>query len=282
MILFWLLAVLSDADLCKPVVEPPSIEVDPHSMEINVSRSYGIPWVVCAQEKGARAPVLRVTAKDGSGAHVLLEKTLDLRDSLRHATDSFSVRTDGCEDVAPNRRDPSAVLQGPVGNRHWYNRRVIEVELVAEGALLPLAFKAETEVFCRACSDGDRISMSYYVNDFDKNTTRMILSVDKARYECAKGGGRMVLRRFWADPAADEWAALQPYEVVDNMQDRLKPEKGEMSLEVIAPSHLFCKAGKQNLFELVGVDEYAGIILHNYGPSDAIHRGSIEFLKCGK
>jgi hypothetical protein len=282
MILFWLLAALSDVDLCKPVVEPPLIEVDPRSMEIKISRSYGIPWVVCAQEKGAPAPVLRVTAKDGSGNHVLFDKAIELRDSLRHDTDSFSARAEGCADVAPNHRDATAVLQGPVGNRHWYNRRTVDVELVAEGGLAPLAFKAQTEVFCRACSDGDRISMSYYINDFDKNTARMILSVDKARYECAKGGGRMTLRRFWKDPAVDEWAPLQPYEVVDNMQDRLKPEKGEMTLEVIEASHHFCKAGKQNLFELVGIDEYAGIIRHNYGPSDAIHRGGIEFLKCGK
>jgi hypothetical protein len=264
------------------VVEAPLVEIDPRSMELDISRSYGIPWVVCAQEKGAPAPVLRVTAQDVSGKHVLLEKTIDLRNSLRHSTDSFSARADGCADMAPNRRDPAAVLLGPAGNRHWYNRRVVVVELLAEGALAPLGFKTETEVFCRACSDNERISMSYYINDFDKHTARMILSVDKARYECAKGGGRMVLRRFWKDPGTEEWAPLTPYEVEDDIEDRLKPDKGQMSLEVIEPSQHFCKAGKENLFELLGIDEYAGLIRHNYGPSDAIYRSGIEFLKCGK
>jgi hypothetical protein len=278
--LFWLLTALLGSDPCAPVVEPPSVAVDPRSMEISVSRTYGIPWAVCAQEKGAKAPVLRVTARDGAGNHVLLEKTIELGESLRDATRNFSASARACEDEAPNRRDPTAVLQGPVGSRHWYNRRTVEIELIAEGALAPLAFKAQTEVFCRACSDRDTVSFSYYMNDFDKNTARMVVSLDKARYECAKGGGRMALRRFWSEPNTEEWTPLRPYEVVDNLQDKLKPDGDKMTYQSIESSARFCKAGKSHLFELLGSDEYATIMRRNYGPSDAIHRSGIEFLRC--
>jgi len=48
----------------------------------------------------------------------------------------------------------------------------------------------------------------------------------------------------------------------------------------IEPAAHFCKQNKSNLFELVGVDEYANIIRHNYGPSNAIYRNGIEFLQC--
>jgi hypothetical protein len=278
--LFWLLTALLGGDPCAPAVEPPKVAVDARSMEISISRSYGIPWAVCAQEKGAKPPVLRVTAKDGAGNHVLLEKAVELGESLRDATRSFSATARGCEDAAPNRRDASAVLQGPVGSRHWYNRRIIEIELLAEGPLAPLAFRAQTEVFCRACSDGDTVSFSYYINDFDKHTARMVVSLDKARYECAKGGGRMTLRRFWTEPDAEPWAPLRPYEVVDNLQDRLKPEGETMTYQSIEPAARFCKAGKSHLFEVVGTDEYATIMRRNYGPSDAIHRSGVEFLRC--
>jgi hypothetical protein len=278
--LFWLLTALLGGDPCAPSVEAPVVEVDPRSQELRISRSYGLPWAVCAQEKGGKPPVLRVTAKDGAGSHVLYEKPVELNTSLREGERSFSATVSGCEDDAPNRRDPGAVLQGAVGSRHWHNKRTVEVELIAEGAFAPLAFKQQAELYCRACSDRERISFSYYINDFDKHTARMIVSLDKARHECAKGGGRMVLRRFWAAPDADTWVPLRPYEVIDNLQDRLKPDGQSMSYEAIEPMSRFCKAGKSNVFEVVGIDEYAGIILHNYGPSDAVHRGGIEFLTC--
>ncbi|MET0286537.1 MAG: hypothetical protein ABW352_18790 [Polyangiales bacterium] len=278
--LFWLLTALLGGDPCAPSVEAPVVEVDARSQELRISRGYGLPWAVCAQEKTAKPPVLRVTARDGAGTHVLYEKPVDLSSSLRDASNHFSATVSGCDDDAPNRRDAGAVLQGAVGSRHWYNKRTVEVELIAEGALAPLAFKTQAELYCRACSDRERISFSYYINDFDKNTARMIVSLDKARFECAKGGGRMTLRRFWAPPDADTWVPLRPYEVIDNLQDRLKPDDKSMSYEAIEPMSRFCKAGKANLFEVVGIDEYSGIILHNYGPSDAVHRGGIEFLKC--
>jgi hypothetical protein len=280
MSLFWLLSAWLGGDPCSPSVEAPVVEVDPRSMEVHVSRAYGVPWAVCAQEKGGRTPQLRVTAKDDAGTHVLLEQPVDLSESLREGTSKFSATAPGCSRSAPNRRAPDAVLQGPVGERHWYNRRLIEVELVAEGAFASLAFKVQKEVFCRACSDDDTVSFSYYVNDFDKNTARMVMSLDKARFECAKGGGRMMLRRFWTAPEAEQWSPLRPYEVIDNLQDRLKPEGERMSYETTEPFARFCKAGHANLFELVGIDEYATIIRRNYGPSDAIHRGGIEFLRC--
>lgn len=278
-ILFWLLAALG-ADPCSPTVEAPVVEVDQRNMEITISRSYGIPWAICAQERGGATPLLRVTAKDGAGTHVLLEKPIELGSSLRDATNHFSVTASGCRDSVPNRRDATAVLQGPVGRRRWHNRRTVEVELVAEGAFAPLAFKAQKEVYCRACSDDDTVSSSYYINDFDKNTARLVVSLDKARYECAKGGGRMMLRRFWTEPGAEQWSPLRPYEVVDNLQDRLRPDNDTMTFQVIEPAQRFCRPGKSNLFELIGVDEYASIMLHNYGPSDAIYRNGIEFLRC--
>ncbi|HEX5657198.1 MAG TPA: hypothetical protein VFX59_08380 [Polyangiales bacterium] len=280
MSLLWLLTALLGGDPCSPFVEPPKVAVDARSMEISISRTFGIPWTVCAQEKGGKAPVLRVTAKDGAGNHVLLEKPVELGESLRDATRSFSATASGCDGTVPNRRDANALLQGPVGSRHWYNRRSIEIELSAEGPFSPLAFKTQTEVFCRACDDGDTASISYYQNDFDKNTVRLVVSLDKARFECAKGGGRMTLRRFWAEPDAEPWAPLRPYEVTDNLQDRLKPNGESMMYELIEPAARFCKAGKSQLFELIGIDEYATIMRHHYGPSDAIHRSGIEFLRC--
>jgi hypothetical protein len=278
--LFWLLAAWLGGDPCAPAVEPPEVEVDPRSMELHVSRRYGVPWAVCAREQGAPAPVLRVTARDGAGTEVLLEKPMELRESLRPGTNTFSATTATCRDTATNRRDPGAVLDGPVGERHWYNRRTIEVELVAQGAFAPLAFKVQKDVYCRACSDADTVSFSYYVNDFTKNTARMVLSVDKQRFECAKGGGRLILRRFWGEPEGETWSPLRPYEVVDQLEERLKPDGDRMSYELIEPLARFCKAGKTNLVELVGIDEYATIIHKNYGPSDAIHRSGIEFLRC--
>jgi hypothetical protein len=278
--LVWLLLSWIGGDPCAPSVEAPVVEVDPRSMEIHVVRAYGVPWAICAQEKGAKPPLLRVTARDHAGAHVLLEKPVELSESLREGTRTFSASAAGCDQMAPNQRAQDAVLEGPVGSRHWYNRRTIEVELVAEGALAPLAFKAQQEVYCRACSDDDTVSFSYYVNDFDKNTARRVMSVDAARFACAKGGGRMLLRRFWSEPDVDTWAPLRPYDVIDNLQDRLKPAGNAMSYELVEPFARFCKAGKSNLFELVGVDEYATIIRRNYGPSDAIHRAGIEFLRC--
>jgi hypothetical protein len=276
----WFLAALLGADPCSPSVEEPVVSVDQRSMEITIARTYGIPWAICAQEKGGKAPVLRVTAKDGTGSHVLLEKPIELSSSLRDATTHFSATAAGCRDTVPNRRDATAVLQGPVGNRHWFNRRTVEVELVAEGPLAPLAFKTQTQVFCRACDDSDTVSFSYYINDFDKKTARMVMSLDKARHECARGGGRVMLRRFWAQPGAEQWAPLRPYEVVDNLQERLRPDGDKVMYELIEPLSRFCKAGMSNLFEVVGVDEYATIIRRNYGPSDAIHRSGIEFLEC--
>lgn len=280
MSLFWLLSAWLGGDPCRPSVEAPVVEVDPRSMEVHVSRTYGIPWAVCAQEKGGKAPRLRVTARDHAGSHILLDEPVDLSESLRDGTRKLSATAAGCGESAPNRRAPDAVLQGPAGERHWYNPRTIEVELVAEGPFAPLAFKVQKEAFCRACSDDDTVSFSYYVNDFDKNTARMVMSVDKARFECARGGGRMMLRRFWTAPEAEPWSALRPYEVIDNLQDRLKPDGQRMSYETIEPFARFCKASHANLFELVGIDEYATIVRRNYGPSDAIHRASIEFLRC--
>ncbi|MFM2415721.1 MAG: hypothetical protein RL385_444 [Pseudomonadota bacterium] len=277
---FWLIATWLGGDPCSPSLGLPEVEVDPHSMEIHVSRAYGIPWAICAQEKGAPPPLLRISAKDDSGTHLLLEKPMDLRVSLHDGMRSLSASASGCSQTAPNRRAPGALLQGPVGNRHWYNRRTIEVELIAEGAFAPLAFKEQKEVYCRACDDGNTVSFSYYVNDFDKNTARMVVSVDKERFACAKGGGRMLLRRFWGEPDAETWSPLRPYEVIDNLQDRLKPDGDRMNYEAVEPYSHFCKPGKSNLFELVGIDEYATIIRRNYGPSDAIHRSSIEFLRC--
>lgn len=278
--LLWLLGAWLGGDPCSASVEAPYVEVDPRSMEIHVSRTYGVPWAVCAQEKGGKPPQLRVTAKDHTGTHVLLEKLVDLTESLSDSTRKFSATAAGCSGSAPNRRAADAVLQGPAGERHWYNRRTIEVELVAEGPFAPLAFKVQKEVYCRACSDDDTVSFSYYINDFSKNTARMVMSVDKARFECARGGGRMMLRRFWTTPDTEQWSPLRPYEVIDNLQDRFKPEGERMSYEVIEPFARFCKAGQANLFELVGIDEYASIIRRNYGPSDAIHRAGIEFLRC--
>jgi len=278
--LLWFLAAWLGGDPCSPQVEPPVVSVDQRSMEITVGRTYGIPWAICAQEKGAKTPVLRVTAKDGSGSHVLLEKPIELSSSLRDATARISATVAGCRGTVPNRRDANAVLQGPVGSRHWFNRRTVEVELIAEGPLAPLAFKTETEVFCRACDDGDTVSFSYYINDFRKNTARMVVSLDKARYECAQGGGRIMLRRFWTQPDVAQWAPLRPYEVVDNLQERLRPEGDRVKYELIEPLSRFCKVGMSNLFEVVGIDEYATIIARNYGPSDAIHRSGIEFLQC--
>jgi hypothetical protein len=280
MSLLWLLAFLHGADPCSPAVEPPAVEVDQGNMEISISRSYGIPWSICAREQGGAAPVLRVIAKDGTGSHVLLEQTIELRDSLRDADHKFSATASGCRESVPNHRDPNAVLQGPVGSRRWYNRRTVEIELIAEGAYAPLAFKAQAEVFCRACADDEVASASYYMNDFDKNTTRLVITLDKARYECAKGGGRMMLRRYWAPPEADAWSPLRPYEVIDNLQDRLKPEGDKMTYEAKEPAAHFCRPGKTHLYELIGIDEYASLIHRNYGPSDAIHRSGIEFLRC--
>ncbi len=276
---FWLLTALL-GDPCAPAVEAPFVSVDQRSMEISISRTYGIPWAACALEKGGKPPLLRVTAKDGFGAHVLLEKPIEVSESLRDSTRNLLVTTDGCADTVPNKRDASAVLQGPVGSRHWYNRRTIDVELIAEGPFAPLAFKAQAEVYCRACDDRDTVSFSYYINDFDKHTARMVMQLDKARFECAEGGGRVLLRRYWTQPETEAWAPLRPYEVIDNLQERMKPEGDKVSYELVEPSARFCKAGKSNLFEVVGVDEYSSIMLHNYGPSDAIHRAGIEFLKC--
>jgi len=280
MMLFWLVGAWLGGDPCAPSVQPPVVEVDPRSMEVHVSRAYGVPWAVCAQEKGGKMPLLRVTARDGAGSHVLLEEPVEPVGSLRGGTHTLSATAMGCGEMAPNRRESTAVLQGPVGSRHWYNRRTIEVELIAEGAFAPLAFKTQKEVYCRACSDDETVSFSYYVNDFDKNTARMVMSLDKQRYECAKGGGRMMLRRFWSEPDTETWSPLRPYEVVDNLEEKLRPDGERMSYELIEPLTRFCKAGKSNLFELVGIDEYATIIRRNYGPSDAIHRGGVEFLKC--
>lgn len=279
-IFWWLATLLAGSDPCAVSVEPAVVSVDARSMEIRVGRSYGIPWAICAQEQGAKQPVLRITARDGAGEHVLLEKPVELGSSLRDASTHLSATADGCRDTVPNKRDAGAVLQGPVGSRHWYNRRTVAVELIAEGALAPLAFKAQTEVFCRACDDGDTVSFSYYINDFDKQTARMVVSLDKARYECARGGGRMMLRRFWAEPGTPEWAPLRPYEVLDDLQDRLRPDGDAMTYELIEPMARFCKADKSHLFEVIGIDEYATIMRRNYGPSDAIHRSGIEFIRC--
>lgn len=275
-----LLAFLWAADPCSPAVEAPVVAVDPRSMTISVTRKYGVPWAVCGQERGGKPPVLRITAKDGAGSEVLLEKTLDMRHSLHEGTAQLSGSAHVCPSTPPNRRDQGAVLHGPEGGRHWYNRRSIEVELIAEGPFAPLAFKTQTEVLCRACSDREWISFSYYINDFQKQTARMVMSLDKARFECAKGGGHLTLRRFWAAPGQETWAPLRPYEVIEHLETRLTPKGDAMSYEVVEPAARFCKAGKSHLFELVGVDEFSSIVRKNYGPSDAIHRAGIEFLKC--
>lgn len=280
MSLLWLLTALLGGDPCAPGKEPPRVSVDRARAMIEVAVDYEVPWAICAQEKGGKPPRLRISASDGAGTEVLLDEPLSLPSSLSELTNTFRASVSACRDTAVNRRDKGAVLAGPAGSRHWYNRRVIEIELIAEGPFAPLAFKQQEEVYCRACSDQDTFSFSYYVNDFDKHTSRMVVSLDKARFECARGGGRLVLRRFWMEPGTEQWAPLRPYDVSDHLEERLKPDGDKVSFELIEPYARYCKPGKENMFELVGIDEYATIVRRNYGPSDAIHRASIEFLRC--
>ncbi len=275
-----LLGLLWNADPCAVAVEAPVLAIDARSNTLSVTRKYGVPWAVCASERGGKPPVLRVTARDGAGSEVLLEKTLDMRHTLSDGTAQLSGSVQLCPSTPPNRRDAGAVLHGPEGGRHWHNKRSIEVELIAEGPYAPLAFKTQTEVLCRACSDRQLISFSHYINDFQKHTARMVMSLDKTRYECAKGGGELMLRRFWAAPGEETWAPLRPYEVIEHFESRLTPKGDSMMYEVVEPAARFCKPGKSHLFELVGVDEFSSIVRKNYGPSDAIHRAGIEFLKC--
>jgi hypothetical protein len=263
-----------------PLLKPDERVMATGSIEIH--RNYGAVWARCALDRGGKEPVLRVTANDGRGRHVLVEKTVKLHPSLDPESNPFIYETFQTCDEPANKRDKGAVLSGPVGQRRWQNPRKITVELLAEGPMAPIAFKTEIEVLCQACiSERKTASMSHYVHEHSKNETRFYVSVPKERHACAEGGGRMILRRYWVDKGSEEWSALNPYEVTDNLQSKLRPKDETMFYESLEPGARFCKEGKVNLWEVVGLDEYATIVNHSgYGPSAHIRRAAIEFLKC--
>lgn len=263
----------------------PLVERDERGQNaLEVHRSYNAVWARCALDRGGKAPVLRVTADDGQGRRVLVEKTVTLHASLDPNSTPYLYETfRACDDRPPNRRDKAAVLAGPVGRRRWHNPRKLTVELLAEGPVAPLAFKAQTEVLCPACvTERGTASISHYVQDHAKQETRFYVSVPKERFTCAQGGGRMLVRRYWIDQGKDdEWYALNPYEATDNFQDKLRPKDDRMFFESHAPGASFCRDGRVNVWEAVGIDEYATIVNHSgYGPSAHIRRDDIEFLKC--
>lgn len=262
-----------------PLVKPD--ERGPDRIEIH--RSYSALWARCALDRGGKPPRLRVTAEDGGGRQVLSEKTVELHPGLNpESTSSIYETVSTCDRRPPNRRDKGAVLAGPVGRRRWQNPRKITVELVAEGPMAPIAFKTQFEVLCPACvTEHGVASISHYVHDHHKNETRFYVSVPKERFTCAQGGGRLLVRRYWLDKGAEPWTPLAPYEVIDNFQDRLRAKGDTMFYETFAPGAHFCRAGKQNLWEAIGIDEYATIVNSSgYGPSPHIRRDGIEFLKC--
>jgi hypothetical protein len=262
-----------------PLVKPD--ERGPDRIEIH--RSYSALWARCALDRGGKPPRLRVTAEDGGGRQVLSEKTVELHPGLNpESTSSIYETVSTCDRRPPNRRDKGAVLAGPVGRRRWQNPRKITVELVAEGPMAPIAFKTQFEVLCPACvTEHGVASISHYVHDHHKNETRFYVSVPKERFTCAQGGGRLLVRRYWLDKGTEPWTPLAPYEVMDNFQDRLRAKGDTMFYETFAPGAHFCRAGKQNLWEAIGIDEYATIVNSSgYGPSPHIRRDGIEFLKC--
>jgi hypothetical protein len=250
---------------------------------IELHRSYSGLWARCALDRGGKEPVLRVTADDGQGRKVLVEKTISLHASLDPESRSYIYETfNACETPPPNQRDKGAVLSGPIGRRRWHNPRKITVELLAAGPMAPIGFKVQTEVLCPACAtEHGTASMHHYVTDHQKNQTRFYISVPKERFTCAQGGGRMLVRRYWIDKGAEAWTALNPYEVTDSFQDKLRPKDNTMFYESVEPGARYCKEGKTNMWEVIGIDEYAAIVNHSgYGPSAHIMRDGIEFLKC--
>jgi hypothetical protein len=269
----------------EPIEQFPLLKPDGRVMatgSLELHRSYSAVWARCALDHGGKDPVLRVTANDGQGRRVLVEKTIKLKPGLDPESKPTIYETFQTCDEPSNKRDKNAVLSGPVGQRRWHNPRKITVELLAEGPVAPIAFRTEIDVLCQACiSERKTASISHYVQDHAKNETRFYVSVPKERYACAEGGGRMVLRRYWVDKGSEAWTPLVPYEVTDNLQTKLRPKDETMFYESLEPGARFCKDGKTNVWEVVGLDEFATIVNHSgYGPSAHIRRDGIEFLKC--
>jgi hypothetical protein len=249
---------------------------------IELHRSYRGVWARCALDRGGKPPVLRITATDGQGRQVLVEKTVRLDASLDPDSRPYIYETFSACAAPSNQRDKGAVLAGPVGRRRWHNPRKITVELLAHGPMAPIGFRAEAEVLCPACvTEQGTASISHYVQDHQKNLTRFYVSVPKERFACAQGGGRMLVRRYWIDKGSEEWQPLEPYEATDDFQNQLRPKGDAMFYESLAPGARFCKEGKVNVWEAIGLDEYSTIVNHSgYGPSAHIRRANIEFLKC--
>jgi len=285
----WLLLMLSAVpDYCaweEPRQQSAFVEPDERAMMkdgFEIRRSYKAAWARCALDRGGTPPLLKVTVKDGTETKVLLEKKVELHASL----DPFSTSTlyetfRVCEPPA-NQREKGAVLFGPHGRRRWMNPRKVTVELIAQGPMAPIGFKRQFEVLCPACAVAKGVaSMHHYVADHHANQTRFYVSVPKERYACAQGGGRMIVRRYWVDKGGEEWRAVHPYEAIDDFQNKLRLQDDAMFFESREPGANFCKEGKINLWEVIGLDEYATIVnTSSYGPSSHIRRGTIEFLKC--
>jgi hypothetical protein len=263
-----------------PLLKPDDRAMATNSIEIH--RNYSAVWARCALDRGGKEPVLRVTADDGQGRHVLVEKTVKMHPSLDPESKPFIYETFQTCDAPTNKRDKGAVLSGPVGRRRWHNPRKITVELLAEGPMAPIGFKTGLEVLCQACvTERQTASMSHYVHEHQKNEARFYISVPKDRYACAEGGGRMIVRRYWADKGSEEWTLLIPYEATDNFQSKLRRKDDTMFYESLEPGARFCKEGKVNVWEVIGLDEYSTIVNHSgHGPSSHIRRDTIEFLKC--
>ncbi len=284
MILLLLAALGATPDYCawhEPAARFPMLSHDERGDTWKIHRRYGALWARCALDRGAKPPVLLVVAREGGDRRVLLEKTIELRPSLDpESIAEISETFRPCDRDPPNRRARGAVLEGPTGRRRWKNPRTIEVELVAQGPLAPLSFKARAEALCDACvTEKGTASISNYVRE--KNETRFYVSVPKERFACARGGGRMILRRYWADAGTKEWSPLVPDDVVDNLEEKLRPKEETMFFESLAPASRFCRPGKTYIWEVIGIDEYSTIVNRSsYGPSAHIRRAEIEFLKC--
>jgi hypothetical protein len=284
LLLLLMLSAVPDYCAWQPAREHrPLLQRDERSPDgIELHRSYNAVWARCALDRGGKPPLLRITATDGQGRHVLVEKTVELHAGLDPRSEPYLYETFRACEAPGNQRDPGAVLAGPVGRRRWHNPRKITVELLAQGPMAAIGFKAETDVLCPACAtERGTASISHYVRDHQKAETRFYVSVPKERFACAQGGGRMLLRRYWIEKGSEEWQPLSPYEATDNFQDQLRPKDKDMAYESFEPGARFCKDGKTNVWEAIGLDEWSTIVNHSgYGPSAHIRRDGIEFLKC--
>ncbi|MBN1962521.1 MAG: hypothetical protein JW841_16430 [Deltaproteobacteria bacterium] len=279
-----IISLLSSYDYCKWHEAPnqrPLITVEDYGGQWRINRNYHRLWAMCMLQCGAKAPILRVTAYDDNKKQIILEKAIDLKQSLDpHSYASVSETFYPCDNSPPNRRNKDAVLFGAVSRRQWHNPRKIVVEIIAKGIMAPIAAKTQAEVMCQACeTKHGTASLNHYISE--KDTARFYISVPKARYQCAGDGGRLILRRYWIDEGSEKWFPIVPYQAVNNLQNKLKPQGDKMMYEIKSPAKNFCRSKKTNIWEVIGIDEYATIANHgNYGPAANIRRDQVEFLRC--